>query len=149
MVRRRDNPLVWGAALKVALKEYPVVWSDYSKTLQGAKAASSRDVVAATAQPGIAALAAPPPPVSMQARSPGKTREVGVERGRIATANNTSQGAEICKHCNDARGCKTPCPRGKAHVCDVLLTSGKVCEQKHTRSQHDESKHGKAARRPN
>jgi hypothetical protein len=149
MVRRRDNPLVWGAALKAALKEYPVVWSDFSKTLQGAKAASSRDVVAATVLPGVQPLAVPPPSAPAQAKSPGKTREVGVERGKIATVNNTSQGAEICKHCNDSRGCKTPCPRGNAHVCDVLLASGKVCEKKHTRGQHDESQHGKAARRPN
>ena len=36
------------------------------------------------------------------------------------------KGQEICKAWNDARGCTSPCPRGKIHVCDVLV-DGRVC----------------------
>ena len=46
--------------------------------------------------------------------------------GPIIRTGHHFKGQEICKAWNDARGCTSPCPRGKIHVCDVLV-DGRVC----------------------
>ena len=70
-------------------------------------------------------------------------------RSKWATATKTSDGTEICKNKQDQRGCphgnSKPggCEKGKAHVCDVMLATGKVCaSSSHTRPTHDVTKHG-------
>jgi len=61
------------------------------------------------------------------------------------TAYKDASGNRICKFYNDKRGCKggDKCLHGNAHVCDVLLTNGRVCASKsHTRVTHSPKSHG-------
>ena len=49
------------------------------------------------------------------------------------------QGKEICKKRNDTRGCSSPCPDSKLHVCDALKKDGSVCGRTdHYRWNHRE-----------
>jgi hypothetical protein len=142
MVRRKTNPVQWGAALAMTLKEFPVTWSDHAHLLSKA----SKATAAAAEDVGV------PPrlPISAALAVPGSSSSKPMAaKGKLATVLHTRNKMEICKHWNDSRGCANPCKRGKVHACDVeLAATGKACEKKHTRAQHDEAAHGVAARRP-
>ena len=90
-------------------------------------------------------------------RSPGGSRPSAAaaalvpNRSEWLTAQRTNDGAEICKHKNDQRGCPANnfnpggrCEKGKTHVCDVLLEAGKTCgSTKRIRSTHDADRDGR------
>ena len=60
-----------------------------------------------------------------------------------ATGAQTSAGLQICKAFNGKRGCVTPCKQARAHVCDALLSDGRVCEAKdHNRRTDFPQEHG-------
>jgi len=59
------------------------------------------------------------------------------------TSKWSADNQEICRKWNDPRGCKHKCPAGFLHICDVVLSSGKVCGAKsHSRIGHKEASHG-------
>ena len=56
---------------------------------------------------------------------------------QFKTAHTNNAGKNICKPHNDARGCRTPCPKGELHCCDIQLPTGKACgSTDHSRSGH-------------
>ena len=129
MTRRRDSPTKWGEALTQVLLQYPIAWSDNMNILI--------PKVSQLHSQGVASIAS----------SSGQN---AVNRGRVATCTHTSKGKPFCKSWNDSRGCKEPCKQGRVHACDLQLQgSGKACEKRHTRGQHDPSKDGTPATRPN
>eukprot|EP00435_Cladocopium_sp_Y103_P072531 s1255_g40.t1 len=117
--RCRSDSMPWGQALLHAWKEETELWADAKDKLILARGSSKHD--SGKPSPASSALKVKP-----------------------ATANQLPSGVEICKRWNDARTCpKARCPKGKAHVCDVLLQSGAVCaSSSHCRNEHDPSVHG-------
>eukprot|EP00435_Cladocopium_sp_Y103_P070344 s48_g35.t1 len=116
--RCRADSMPWGQALLHAWKEEVELWTDARDKLLANKASPKHEV--AKSVPSSSAIKVKP-----------------------ATANHLPSGVEICKRWNDARTCKGRCPKGKAHVCDVLLQSGAVCgSSHHCRNEHDPGAHG-------
>ena len=141
MALRRDSPLPWGQALEVALRDYPVIWSDFHATLVS-KGSEADHSLSSIGQVPVAPIA----PLRLDKPSKPSTE---AERGRVATCVVDNKGNKICKAFNDRRGCSTPCSKGLVHCCDVQLASNKTCGGRHSRTQHDPSVHGNWALRPN
>ena len=116
--RCRADSMPWGQALLHAWKEEVELWSDARDKLMANKGSLKHDVAKSVPSSAI--------------------------KVKPATANHLFSGVEICKRWNDARTCnKGRCPKGKAHVCDVLLQSGAVCgSSHHCRNEHDPGVHG-------
>ena len=60
-------------------------------------------------------------------------------RPRLLTARTLKGGQRIRKPFNDKRGCtqsERDCPSQGAHVCHVVLPTGGVYGQRHSRLQH-------------
>ena len=56
----------------------------------------------------------------------------------VRTATTLKGGRPICKAFNDDRGCTEradQCPRGAAHVCDILFPDGRICAGEHPRGE--------------
>ena len=53
---------------------------------------------------------------------------------------------EVCGAFNNRKGCRTPCPAGKLHVCSVITGPGRICgKPNHGAYRH---KHGRQGQRP-
>ena len=128
LTRRRESPLKWGEALTQVLMQFPIAWSDNMGIL-----------VPRSNQSAI--------PGGSTASSSG---QMSGSRGKLATCTHSSKGKPFCKSWNDARGCRDPCKQGKVHACDLQMQStGKACEKRHPRVQHDRDRDGVPASRPN
>jgi hypothetical protein len=142
--RCKENPVRWGLALVQALREYSHLWMD-NRDLLLPKRVAGMDTPRHAAPPPQRT----PPRQQQQSRLPPRPPQPAAP-DLPATAPRTSQGARICKRFNDRRGCKPgKCPKGEAHVCDVVLAQTRqVCgKSDHNRLQHDSTKHGPPARR--
>ena len=124
--RCRSDSMPWGRALLHAWKEESEVWIDAKDSLSSSGVSSSHKHLPKHDAPAPASTALKVKP---------------------ATATKLPSGIEIYKRWNDARGCPArKCPKGKAHVCDVLLQTGAVCASaSHTRTEHDPTRHGAVA----
>ena len=135
----------FGEALILSMEKYTNAFYDFSHIL-------SARATSATSSQGAAGMVPPPiPPANARAATPADAKSPskgGQGSNRPATSTHTSKNSKICKRYNDRRGCPTPCKAGEAHCCDVLLQSGRVCEQKHSRIEHDPRSHGAWAERP-
>lgn len=123
--RCRSDAMPWGHALLHAWKEEAELWADAKDKLVTNRPGSKYDLKTGSTPSAL--------------------------KVKPATANHLPSGVELCKRWNDARGCtKTPCPKGKAHACDVLLVTGLVCAStSHSRNEHDPGVHGQAMPFPN
>ena len=129
MTRRRDNPTKWGEALTQVLLQFPIAWSDNMNILVPKASQTHVQGMGSMASSSAANMA---------------------NRGKVATCTHTGKGKPFCKSWNDSRGCRDPCKQGKVHACDLQLQgSGKACEKKHTRAQHDPTRDGMPSTRPN
>ena len=129
LTRRRDAPMKWGEALTHVLVQFPIAWSDHMNLLVPKSSQASSHAVNPTGSAG---------------------GQVVAGKGKSATCTHSSKGKPFCKAWNDARGCKDPCKQGKVHACDLQLQgSGKPCEKRHPRVQHDTARDGVPAIRPN
>lgn len=87
------------------------------------------------------------PEVEVKRKSPEPSRYSGPDAKRarnlkadgLVTISMIKGGQKLCKHWNDARGCRQKqCPN--LHQCDVKMPSGKPCLSKtHNRLQHSEA----------
>lgn len=128
---------LWGKALLTALNELTAKWGETRHLLVLRRPAS------------LPSLPRPYPAVPLQKGSgkgtPGKGGGQTGPKGyrKWLTTSQTPAGVTICKNFNDARGCAQSCPKGYAHCCDVVLSTGVSCASRgHKRREHDPAVHG-------
>jgi len=142
---RGEEVMPWGKALSTVIKEHSSIWDHKADLLVKRRAALSL-----TPGPGNGRQRQQPrggPPAIedasgnlMRVKKEGKDSEwkKGWATARYDQANNT-----ICKAWNDTRGCKKDCPKHFVHVCDILLSTNKLCGSKqHNRLNHKVADHG-------
>jgi hypothetical protein len=138
---RRDCPLPWGMALEAALRDFPVIWSDFHAVLQSRSSKADHSLSSMGQIP-----VAPAAPTRLD--KPAKQSNQS-ERGLLATCVVDNRGNKLCKAFNDRRTCASPCVKGHMHVCDIQLATGKCCGARHARGSHDPAVHGAWAVRKN
>ena len=145
--RDRTSPVTWGVALAQAASECKGVWQDNKDMLVRQLGSSS------LAQGGRASGNTGAPPWGQARKSSNEQVVQGSapkshNTAKVGTCTHNSNNQPLCKKYNDSRGCKSSCPDGKVHGCDVRLAkSGQACGSKsHTRKTHDAQKHGESAR---
>ena len=139
---RDADPMPWGLALTKAVKDNAYIWNEFADVLVPKKSGGGVPPgKTRTVLPVDEALGAR---LSKNSLPAGFMNAMPNQHQRKATATATASGRKICKAYNDQRGCANKrCPKGLAHVCDVLLANGRVCEStEHVRSQHDAGRHG-------
>ena len=145
----------WGLALLQALRNTSNAWQLAEKHLRErpvkgkGRNRNPLPLVEWAPEPPQHRFSTPPPPPRFSkglGKSKGKNKDKQRSgRTLFMTGNETSQG-QVCKEYNDQRGCaNTNC--AKQHVCDVLLTSGRVCGKQHRRIEHNNQPHGQGQSR--
>ena len=135
---RSSEKIPWGAALAKVIKDNSNIWQNKRELLVRR--------VTLTAHVGDSG------PRSKKGKGSGKDAApkgtTAKDKATWATARKDASGNDICKMFNDVRGCKDWCPAKRAHVCDVVLASGKTCLSKsHARTGHNPAQHGNPSAR--
>ena len=164
---RTDPSVPWGFALLDAAKSNAHLWQEKKELLRRVQtqergapwqispmARAPRGQRRTKGKGGKGGGSAPPPAKGGKAKNKGAGKGRGDGRGKSLnthwkTSNSTSYNNSICSLFNDARGCRgAHCPKKEEHCCNVILTSGWVCQDtRHGELQHAERTDGEAATR--